>query len=78
MLKASNYKNIEPYFMFNFRTLQKVYAVKVENVQVFIEMEERKSIPVKWCIENGIELEGIKKKVRFRYNLENFFRGAIK
>ncbi|MBY0756530.1 Holliday junction resolvase RecU [Clostridium sardiniense] len=74
MLKASNYKNIEPYFMFNFRPLQKVYAVKVENVQAFIEKAERKSIPVRWCIENGIEIDGIKKKVRFKYNLESFFR----
>lgn len=74
MLKASNYKNIEPYFMLNFRPLQKVYAVKVENVQDFIKKAERKSIPVKWCIENGIEIEVIKKKVRFRYELDNFFR----
>ena len=74
MLKASNYKNIEPYFMFNFRPLQKIYAVRVQNVQDFIKKAERKSIPVKWCIENGIEIEGVKKKVRFRYELENFFR----
>ena len=74
MLKASKYKSIEPYFMFNFRPLQKVYAVKVENVQEFIEKAERKSIPVKWCIENGVEIDGIKKKVRFKYNLESFFR----
>ncbi|MGG7160215.1 Holliday junction resolvase RecU [Clostridium baratii] len=74
MLKANEYKNIRPYFMFNFRPLQKIYAVKVENVQEFVTNAERKSIPVKWCIENGIELEGIKKKVRFKYNLEEFFR----
>ncbi|WP_024613635.1 Holliday junction resolvase RecU [Clostridium sp. Ade.TY] len=73
MLKASNYKNIEPYFMFNFRPLQKIYTVKVENVQEFVTKAERKSIPVKWCIENGIEIEGVKKKVRFRYELERFF-----
>lgn len=74
MLKANEYKNIRPYFMFNFRPLQKIYAVKVENVQEFVIKAERKSIPVKWCIENGIELEGIKKKTRFKYNLEEFFR----
>ena len=71
---VSNYKNIEPYFMLNFRPLQKIYAVRVENVQDFIKKAERKSIPVKWCIENGIEIEGIKKKIRFKYELENFFR----
>ncbi|MEG0238486.1 MAG: hypothetical protein RR628_02620, partial [Clostridium sp.] len=71
------YKNIEPYFMFNFRPLQKVYAVKVQNVQEFIERAERKSIPIQWCIENGIEVPGIKKKVRFTYNLEEFFNMEV-
>ncbi|ELQ0171766.1 Holliday junction resolvase RecU [Clostridium perfringens] len=74
MLKASNYKNIEPYFLLNFRPLEKVYAIRVQNVQAFIEKAERKSIPVKWCIENGIEIKGTKKKVRFSYDLEEFFR----
>lgn len=74
MLKASNYKNIEPYFLLNFRPLEKVYAIRVQNVQVFIEKAERKSIPVKWCIENGIEIKGVKKKVRFSYDLEELFR----
>ena len=74
MLKASNYKNIEPYFLLNFRPLEKVYAIRVQNVQAFIEKAERKSIPVKWCIENGIEIKGVKKKVRFSYDLEEFFR----
>lgn len=77
LIKASEFKNIRPYFLFNFRPLQKVYAVKVQILQEFIEKAERKSIPVKWCIENGIELEGIKKKVRFKYNLENFFKEEI-
>lgn len=74
MLKASNYKNIEPYFLLNFRPLEKVYAIRVQNVQSFIEKAERKSIPVKRCIENGIEIKGVKKKVRFSYDLEELFR----
>ena len=37
-------------------------------------MAERKSIPVKWCIENGIEIKGVKKKVIFSYDLEELFR----
>lgn len=77
LIKAGEFKNIRPYFLFNFRPLQKVYAVKVQILQEFIEKTERKSIPVKWCIENGIELECIKKKVRFKYNLENFFKEEI-
>lgn len=73
MLKASNYKNIEPYFILNYRALESVYAIKVQTLQEFIKTTERKSIPVKWCIENGVEIKGCKKKVRFSYELEEFF-----
>lgn len=74
MLKASNYKNIEPYFILNYRALESVYAINVQTLNEFIKNAERKSIPVKWCIENGIEIKGYKKKVRFSYELEEFFR----
>lgn len=77
MLKASNYKNIEPYFILNYRALESVYAIKVQTLQEFIEKAKRKSIPIKWCIENGIEIIGVKKKVRFRYELEKFFKDVL-
>lgn len=74
MLKASKYENVEPYFILNYRALESVYAIGVQTLQKFIKTTERKSIPVKWCIENGIEIKWTKKKVRFVYNLEEFFR----
>lgn len=77
MLKASNYKNIEPYFILNYRALESVYAIKIQTLQEFIEKAKRKSIPIKWCIENGIEIIVVKKKVRFRYELEKFFKDVL-
>ncbi|MGL4572019.1 MAG: Holliday junction resolvase RecU [Clostridium sp.] len=77
MIKASEHKNVEPYFLLNFRPLESVFAIKVQTLQKFIEKAERKSIPIKWCIENGIEVIGVKKKVRFRYELEKFFKEVI-
>lgn len=74
MLKASKYENVEPYFILNYRALESVYAIKVQTLNEFIKTTERKSIPVKWCIENAIEIKGSKKKVRFVYEMEEFFR----
>ncbi|EGS9997863.1 hypothetical protein I9Y31_000037 [Clostridium perfringens] len=74
MIKASEYENVEPYFLLNFRPLESVYAIEVQKLNEFIKKAERKSIPVKWCIENGMEIKGTKKKVRFVYDLEEFFR----
>ena len=57
-----------------FRELENTFAVDVQTVKNYIETSERKSIPVKWIIENGIEIKGTKKKVRFRYDLESLFK----
>ena len=73
MLKASEYKNIRQYFLLNFRAVQRTYAVKVQILYKFIKTCQRKSIPVKWCIENGIEIESEQKRTRFKYNLEKLF-----
>lgn len=73
MIKASNYKNIEPYFILNFRGIERVYAIKVQTLYEFIKTTERKSIPIKWAIENGMEIPGEQKRTRFKYNLEALF-----
>lgn len=70
MLKASEYKNVRPYFLLNFRGVQRVYAVKVQTLHNFIRSTDRKSIPLKWCIENGMEVPSIQKRTRFKYELE--------
>lgn len=35
----------------------------------FINSQERKSIPVEWCRENGIRIAQHKKRVRYSYDL---------
>lgn len=73
MIKAGSYKNIKPYFILNFRNVQRVYAIKVQTLYNFILTAERKSIPLKWAMENGIEIPGEQKRTRFKYNLEILF-----
>lgn len=73
-----NYKRIKAYFIFNFRDKEKTFAVDAKKVKSYIEAAERKSIPIDWCRENGIEIEAQKKKARYKYNLENFFNEAAK
>jgi recombination protein U len=65
-----NHDNIEAYFILNFRDFQRTYAVKAKALKEYIEGSERKSIPIKWCIENSLEISAIQKITRFKYNLE--------
>lgn len=72
-MSSINHSNIKPMFIFNFRDKEKTYAVQAIKVKEFIEGAERKSIPIAWCKENGIEIPGKKKITRFRYDLESLF-----
>lgn len=67
--------NIAAYFIFNFRDKEKTYAIKAKEVKSYVEGTQRKSIPISWCEENGIEILSTKKKVRYRYNLTEMFGG---
>lgn len=72
-LSGINHKNIEAYFIICFRDKEKCYAVQAMKIKEFIESEKRKSIPVDWCKGNGIEIPMIKKKVRYKYDLDILF-----
>jgi len=71
------HKKIKPYFIFNFRDKEKTYAIEAQKIKEFMETAKSKSFPIKWCEENGIEIIGTKKKVRYSYNLEKFFNEAV-
>lgn len=63
---------IKTYFVLNFRDSEKTYAVSAKDLKEYIENSNRKSIPISWSEENGIEIVGVKKKVRYRYLLAEF------
>lgn len=71
-----NHPKIKTYFVFNFRDMEKTFAIKAKELKEYMETTTRKSIPFKWCLENGIEITAKKKKVRFGYHLEQFFLEA--
>jgi recombination protein U len=72
------HKRIKTYFIFNFREKQKTYAIDAKTLKSYMDSTDRKSIPIQWCKENGIEIIGEKKKVRFRYYLKEFFNEVAK
>ena len=76
MLQASIYSNVKPYFIFNFRDIERTFAIKVEDIDLYIETSSSKSFSLKWCENNGIEIIGTKKRTRYTYDLESFFTEA--
>lgn len=72
-LSDIEHPKIHCYFVVCFRDKEKCYAVEAKDIKRFIELEERKSIPLSWCKENGINIPMTRKKVRYKYDLEVLF-----
>lgn len=67
------HNKIKLYFILNFREKEKTFAVEAKKLKEYMETTDRKSIPIDWCRENGIEIIGTKKKVKYNYDLKEFF-----
>ena len=74
---STKYSEVEACFIFNFRSLDKTYAVNVMNIKKLYDSKERKSVSLKFCEKNGVLIEQIKKKTRFSYNIYNIFNKSI-
>lgn len=72
LLKANAYKDIKCYIVINFRELEETWGLNIADI-VKLKEEGKKSIPILYCRENGIKLEHIKKRVRYKYDIKNFF-----
>jgi recombination protein U len=68
-----DHPKIKTYFLFNFRDMEKTYAIEAKKIKEYMETSDRKSFPLTWCEENGIEVLGTKNRTRWRYDLKGFF-----
>ena len=73
MYSASRHKGIYCGFILNYRDLEETYYITVAQMVEFINAGERKSIPVEWCRENGVQIAQKKKRVRYSYDLAEWF-----
>lgn len=83
MRKAHKQKGIYCGFLLNFRDLEETYYIPFYDLLAayYIETDEgeierkpnvRKSIPVDWCRENGVQIVQHKKRVRYSYDLREW------
>lgn len=75
-LSVINHSNIEQYFIVCFREKKLCFGIKAQHLNDFIENTERKSIPLQYFLNFGIEIKMTKKKVNYKYDLEEFFNKA--
>ncbi|NFN78664.1 hypothetical protein FDC26_17655 [Clostridium botulinum] len=68
-----NHPNMKAIFIINFREKEKTYAIEADKLEKYIQTSKRKSIPISFLEEYGVEIIGTKKKVHYRYDLEKYF-----
>ncbi|KFX56142.1 hypothetical protein FDC50_10200 [Clostridium botulinum] len=68
-----NHPNMKAIFIINFREKEKTYAIEADKLEKYIQTSKRKSIPISFLEECGVEIIGTKKKVHYRYDLEKYF-----
>lgn len=73
-LSSICHNRIKAYFIVCFREKEKCYAVEAKKVKEFIDKATSRSIPQIWFKANGIEIPMVKKKVRYKYDLEVLFQ----
>ena len=72
-LTAIKHPKIKSYFIICFRKYEKCFSLSANKVLEAATSGE-KSISMQFCYENGTEIDMLKIKVRYKYNLDNILR----
>ena len=69
-LIVANKKNVVGGYLINFRKVETTYYIPVECLLEFISQTNRKSIPREVLQEKGVVVPSIKKRTRYRYDMQ--------
>lgn len=61
-------------FLIHFTEKDECWFVRGDKVNDFVKAGERKSIPIQWCRENGLQVGTRKKKINYDYDVEGMIR----
>ena len=76
-LSGIDYSGIKAYFIINMRDKEKTYAIEAPKIKIYIETSGRKSIPISFMDNEGIEIKGIKRRTRFEYDVGELLCGYM-
>ena len=76
-LSNIDYPGIKAYFIINMRDKEKTYAIEAQKIKKYIETSERKSIPISFMDDEGVEIKGIKRRTRFEYDVGELLCGYM-
>jgi len=69
LYNASMFNNILCYLIVFFEDKQLCYALPINKFKEFIQNNDRKSLPISFFQENGINIDVAKKQTNYRFNI---------
>ena len=78
MTQAESKNNVYPMLIIFFSDIERCFGIEISCVNQFKELFDRKSIPLSFIEENGLEIQCHKLKTNYRYNVEEFLDEFIK
>ena len=72
MTEASKKIGVRPMLVVFFSDVEKCYALDIEDVNNFTKSCDRKSIPIEYFENNAEEIEVIKLRTNYKYNIEKW------
>lgn len=74
MTEASKKIGVRPILIVFFSDIEKCYALDIDDVNNFIKSCDRKSIPIEYFENNAEEIEVIKLRTNYKYNIEKWLK----
>lgn len=73
LTRCTETRNVFGGFLIEYRELQKCFFIPVDTFIAWYITRDRESLPFVWVRDNGIEISGVKKRTRFRWNVQKIF-----
>ncbi len=77
LIKRQTYPNVISGLLIEFSDIERVFYLNIADFMHFTTNEERKSIPLEFCIDCGIEVEVQKLRSNNRYNVQKLFEDVV-
>lgn len=75
--KRQNYRNVISGLLVEFSDLERVFYLNIDEFITFKETSDRKSIPLEYFVDYGIEVEVSKLRTNYRYNVAKMYDDIV-
>lgn len=77
LIERQEHSNVISGLLIEFSDIERVFYLNIADFMHFTVDETRKSIPLDFCVDRGIEVEISKLRTNYRYNVQKLYEDVI-